>query len=305
MVDKRLDQGLIDLNQRYQEVVKSASYVENSNKKRYLWNLTHFKIGEIVEDLKYRTYGARNFSTRGNSLKCTVEKQDIIELKIAVFSCVIGRYDSFIEPVYCEPGVDYFMFTDQELPACSAWKKVDVTLGDDYKQLSPLMLNRKIKMLQSEMLLQYDYTVYVDGNIELVAGISPIIEQMKNRGIGVHYHRSRDCIVDEVVAVKHFKKYQGTGIDKQIIEYMRDGYPRHNGLFENSVIVRDNRDTAVRRLMQDWWEEYNRFPTRDQISFPYVIWKTNFNTDKIFILGGDVERNPRFNRINQHLKRPD
>ncbi|MEH2930497.1 glycosyltransferase domain-containing protein [Candidatus Ventrimonas sp. KK005] len=302
MIDKHLDKQLMDLNQRYQAIARSQAYVGYTNKNRYLYNLKHLNIRSIISDLRYRSYGKRNFSTKGNSLICNEEIQNVSNFKIAVYSCVVGRYDPFIEPVYCERDIDYYMFTDQELSKCSVWKKIDISNWDDYKQLSPLMLNRKLKILQNELLLTYDYTIYVDGNVEIVAGVSPLIARMKNFGFGVHYHRSRDCIVDEVVSVKHLKRLAGKEMDKQIANYLSQGFPRHNGLFENSILVRDNRNVCVQALMRYWWDEYNKYQTRDQLSLPYVIWKTKFDTNKILILGSDVEMNPRFNRLNVHLQ---
>ena len=200
-----------------------------------------------------------------------------------------------------EPGIDYLMFTDQDLPVNSVWSKVDITQMEEYGKISNVELNRKIKILQCDILKQYDYTIYVDGNIELVTGVSPIISDMGNCSFAVHYHRTRDCIYDEVVSVKHLKRVSGEEMDKQMEHYKAQGYPLHYGLYENSILVRDNRDKDTRDLMKAWWAEYIRFPTRDQLSLPYVIWKCNYNKDRILILGRDLERNTRFNRINKHL----
>ena len=54
--------------------------------------------------------------------------------------------------------------------------------------------------------------------------------------------------------------------------------------------------------MEKWWDEYLRFPTRDQLSLPYVVWKYGFDKAQIMILGNDVEMNPRFNRYFSHRK---
>lgn len=302
MINEHLDRRLMDLNQRYQAIVRSQAYIGSTNKSRYFNNLKHLRFRNIISDLKYRSYGKKNFSTKGNLMRCSEEIQNVSNFRIAVYSCVVGKYDQFIEPVYCENGVDYYMFTDQNLPECSIWKKINISNWDDYKHLSPLMLNRKLKILQNELLLGYDYTIYVDGNVEIVAGFSPLIARMKNYGFGVHFHRSRDCIVDEVVSVKHLKRLAGKEMDKQIANYLSEGFPRHNGLFENSILVRDNRNVRIQKLMRYWWDEYNKYQTRDQLSLPYVIWKTKFDTNEILILGNDVEMNPRFNRINQHLQ---
>lgn len=242
-----------------------------------------------------------HFSREGNVILDNIKHQETDQYKIAVFSCIVGAYDSIIDPVFAEPGVDYLMFTDQDIPSCSVWRKIDITRMKEYGQISNAEMNRKIKIFQCDILKQYDYTIYIDGNIELVSGVSPIISEMGNCYFGVHYHRSRDCNYDEVVSVKHLKRVTGEEMDKQIEHYRAQGYPEHYGLYENSILIRDNRDKTTDDLMKEWWDEYKRFPTRDQLSLPYVIWNGQYNKDRILILGQDLERNTRFNRINQHL----
>lgn len=301
MIEERLDQQLVALNERYQRLFYSSFNEKEIKKNRYLNNIKTFNFKRIVEDLKYREYAKTHFSLAGNEITCISHKIDVSDLKIAVYSCIVGKYDTVIEPVYKEDEIDYLMFTDQDIEWGSAWKIIDLKVDPHYDLLTPTQLNRKIKILQTDELRKYDYTVYVDGNIEVVAGISPIIANMGRNGFGVHYHKSRDCIYDEVVAVKHLKRVSGEEMDQQIDSYRSEGFPPHYGLYENSILIRNNKDVETQHLMEAWWDEYCRYPTRDQLSLPYVIWREGYKKGKIQILGNDVERNTRFNRINNHL----
>ncbi len=302
MLDRRLDEQLVNLNKRYQMLLHSETNSKGIKTERYTSNIKKMAFKQIIKDLQYREYAKKHFSTKGNIIQEECERKDISTAKIAVYSCIIGAYDSVIEPVYKEEGIDYFLYTDQDIPSNSSWQKKDVTKMEQYKCISPAMMNRSIKILQTEELLKYDYTLYVDGNIEVVAGITPIIEKMGDKGLGVHYHRSRDCIYDEVVAVKHLKHIEGREMDRQLLQYRQEGFPIHYGLYENSILVRNNRHEKVLSLMGKWWDEYLRFPTRDQLSLPYVVWKYGFDKAQILILGNDVEMNPRFNRYYSHRK---
>ncbi len=302
LLDKRIDERLTDLNARYQAQLHSNHNYKEIKTDRYLSNIKKLDFAQIAKDLKYRKYAKRNFSTHGNVVYDEADGDKIIDGKIAVYTCIIGPYDSIIEPVYLEPGIDYFIYTDQDVPDNSAWIKRDVRKIDNYNMLSPAKMNRKIKILQTEELLSYDYTVYVDGNIEIVSGITPLIQMMNGKELGVHYHRSRDCIYDEVVAVKHLKHITSEEMDNQLAQYKQEGFPRHFGLYENSILIRNNRIEETQLLMNDWWDEYTKHPTRDQLSLPYVIWKRGYDKKKIMIMGNDVEMNPRFNRYYNHLK---
>ena len=302
MYDDKLDKRLLDFNRRYQEQVYSNQKTKLEKIRGYFDNFKKCDFKQIIEYLRYRKYAKTNFTTNGNISFNNGGNQKTDGLKVAVYSCIVGHYDGITDPVYTEPGVTYLMYTDQEIPIESVWQKVDVTKIRDYNRMSNVMLNRKIKILQTERLQEFDYTVYVDGNIEIVTGVSPLIAKMKGCGFGVHYHRTRDCIYDEMVAVKHLKRICGGGdMVEQVNNYRDNGFPPHFGLYENSILIRDNRDAESLRLMELWWDEYCKYPTRDQLSLPYVIWKNHFDRKKILIMGNDIERNPRFNRIKKHL----
>lgn len=301
MIDDRLDSRLMDLNRRYQEVLYSEQAERKRKKNRYIGYIMTGNLEQLVEDLKYRRYSRKNCSVMGNVSHPQQYNEANAGARITVYSSIIGRYDEIIEPVYKEEGVRYLMFTDQEVPSGSAWEKVDVTGLPEYNTMTPIQLNRKIKMLPNQYILDADYSIYVDGNIEIVAGVSPIICSMGEAGFGVHYHASRDCIYDEAVAVLHYKRANKDEVRVQMDEYKKNGFPAHYGLFENSILVRKHNDKSVKELMCAWWEEYNKYPTRDQFSLPYVVWKTGFDAERIAILGNNINRNPRFNRVQKHI----
>lgn len=261
------------------------------------------KFGKCLEELKYRFYRKTHYTTKGNrDLEIMSPPIPVDGLKIAVYSCITDGYDAVIEPLCSEPGIDYFLFTDGELSNDSHWKKIDITQLEEYKNLSPVQLNRKIKMLPFRYLPGYDYSIYVDGNIEIINLLLPLIEEMGSHAFGVHYHRTRDCIYDELVQVIHLNKADPVLARQQIEAYKKEGFPRHFGLYENSILIRKQSDEEVRRLMEAWWEEYMWYPTRDQLSLPYVIWKTRYDRGKIHIMGSNLEKNPAFKRMRSHDK---
>lgn len=251
---------------------------------------------------RYSRYARKHFSTVRNIMFAPPEKVNITGKKIAVYSCIIGRYDEIIEPKIIEPDVDYYMFSDQDLPENTVWKKIDMTDFEEYQQMTPTQLNRLIKMLPYTFLKGYDYSMYLDGNIQIVQPICPLIEQMGHCAFGVHYHSRRDCVYDEAVSVKYYHKSDPKLTDVQMEHYRSSGFPEHYGLYENSILIREHSNQAVRELMTRWWREYNDYPTRDQFCLPFIIWKTGFSKEDIFIIGASIPDNPRFRRITKHLQ---
>lgn len=272
---------------------------------RFLMTCFSFlRQGQIIEFFRYlrhTLYAVTHFSTQGNIImEEPTQALDTKGLKIAVYTCIVGHYDQLLEPQYEEPGIDYYVFTDIDCPASSVWKKIDITQFEEYKALTPTQLNRKIKMLPFMYLPEYDYSLYVDGNIMIIDAISPMIQEMGHHVFGVHYHRTRDCIYDESTRIAYLRKANMTTVNKQIEEYKRNGFPRHYGLYENTILIRNHRDEGVCHLMETWWEEYQKYPTRDQLSLPYIIWKTNYDRNKIHILGKNIDKSTRFKRIKHY-----
>jgi hypothetical protein len=148
------------------------------------------------------------------------------------------------------PGVEYFMFTDGVVLPDSKWTKTDTARFKEDTELSPLQLNRKIKMLPFLYLPEYDYSIYIDGNIKITAPVSPLIAEMGDHGFGVHYHRTRGCIYDELIQVTYLKKADAALSKQQIASYKKEGFPQHFGLYENAILIRKHGDKDVQKLME-------------------------------------------------------
>jgi len=52
------------------------------------------------------------------------------------------------------------------------------------------------------------------------------------------------------------------------------------------------------KFLGAWFDHFNRFQTRDQISFPFIAWKLNYDRYKLF---GSSTRNRLFKKMD-HLK---
>lgn len=223
------------------------------------------------------------------------------DCKLVVYTCIWGKYDNIIEPFYINPDIDYYIITDMEVPISSAWKEYDISKMINVNAMSPIEVNRFCKMLPHKLFPQYDYSIYVDGNIRVVTDLMPIIADMKNQVIGIHDYQV-DCIYnmkDAIIAGKRAKK---ENVLPQIKRYLDEGFPKYFGAFECNVLVRKHMDISCMKIMDDWWEEFNITTSkRDQLSLPYVLWKNNKMSTFIYSLGRNVRENPRFQVGVNHL----
>lgn len=252
---------------------------------------------KLFKHLDVKLHRKKYYSVQGNMKYKNLLKENCINIsqgaKMAVYTCIVGKYDMISEPLFVSPNIDYYIFTDQEISNKSIWKKIDIKQLKEFATLSPIALNRKIKMLPHIFLQEYDYTMYIDGNIQIVTDLYPIFCNMGDSILGVHTHAGRDCAYMERYAVSILNKMSIEKMNKQLDRYSKSGFPKHYGLFQNSILVRKNCREG-NELMEDWWKEYTIDNTRDQISLPYIMWKKNIDNNKIKVLGADASRNPRF-----------
>lgn len=60
-------------------------------------------------------------------------------------------------------------------------------------------------------------------------------------------------------------------------EFKEPIYPeRKQAYWESNLVVYNNRDESLRRLLDDWYLQKLKFSTHDQIGLGFVIWKNNY-----------------------------
>lgn len=190
---------------------------------------------------------------------------------LAVYTAIFGNYDNLIEPKEKFSGCDFICFTDQEDLKSNVWKIVVVK----EKDLSPLLLNRKYKIMTHIYLPEYQRSLYVDGNIYIKKNPLELAEKyLSISNIAIPRHFKRNCVYEEVKEIIKYRKADVNAVISQINYYKSEGFPKNYGLTENNIIFRNHNKDDVIRLMSLWWEQIVKFPTRDQISFMYCVFKT-------------------------------
>lgn len=220
--------------------------------------------------------------------------------RIAVYTVVFGKYDIIQEP-YCKPNnVDYYLITDQNIDLKnSIWKKKDISaFEDEISGMSNIEKNRYFKMNPFDVFPEYEYSIYIDGNIQVISDLTEYIYRIGNCGFAAHMHSSRDCVYEESKAVVFIKKETQENMDKHIRHLQDEEFPKHYGMLECNVLARKKCDIC-KHLMQDWWSEFRLYSKRDQISIPYVLYKNGILIEDVGTLGNNVYENPSF-RVVTH-----
>jgi len=230
-------------------------------------------------------------------------------MRIAVYTSIFGGYDNLIEDQFQMEGVDYICFTDRNIES-NTWKVIKSTpIYND-----PNRNAKKYKVLPHRYLKDYDWSVWIDGNIKIISDIRPLC---KDDSYKLYDHMQvfdkRNCIYDEAQAILNFgkinsEKYPEKGIKnwkdnprlrvERMHRYISEGYPRQNGLATTPIMVRSHHEGDVIKHNEDWWTEIKYNSKRDQLSFNYIAWKNDFN---FVYLQGDSRNNEYFVSMGKHI----
>lgn len=300
-MEDNLSKALYKLNEDYIKIYYSKEYQKSIRKKhrkigardiiKYIMN------GYIFDRIK-SIYKTNNYNTNQEN-KTQDKNKDLKEKKIAIYSVVAGKYDSIKEPLYCNEICEYYMITDQDIDENSKWKKIDINSIKEIKDKSNLEKARYLKTHPHIIFPEYDYTIWVDGNILIVADLFPILEEMGDKLMAIHNHPNRKCIYNEGKTIVALNKAKKNEVQKQLKHYKSEGFPKEYGLFETNVIATKISEDMCMKIMEEWWSEMEKFTKRDQLSFTYVLWKNNLQCDFIKLIGDNTRMNPRF-RVSAH-----
>ena len=197
--------------------------------------------------------------------------------KGVVYTVIVGDYDDVLEPLVKNEEWDYILFTDNRNIRSDIWNVIYI---DNSSKLDMARFSRKCKILPYDYLDDYDYSIYLDGSLQIIGDLQEyIMDYSKNAPMLCMAHPENTDIYEEAKLCLEMGKGDREQLLRQIEEYKRQGFPDHYGLTANGVLVRDHKDDKLRILMKRWWDEIMNGSSRDQISFTFCCWKDNFIFD--------------------------
>lgn len=214
-------------------------------------------------------------------IKLSLNKDKI--KKCVVYTCITNDYD-ILKKYKCfdTENCDYICFVDTNLtsPIPSEWKVINISpfvkyLGYD----NPPDFTRIARFFKTHPHLffeNYDYSIWVDGNIDMLTSPIELIKLIpKNEFLLVPEHPLRKCIYEEVEACKKLNKDSADVLNNMKEFLITEGFPKDVGLVQSNVLVRKHKEKTCINLMEQWWEFIKTKSKRDQVSFNYLIWKNH------------------------------
>lgn len=235
-----------------------------------------------------------------NSIDDKNAKKYFSKQRFVVYTCVFGNYDSIQEPLMCPDNCDYFFIGNIELPEGSKWKKIDLSfISHQLESLSNVEKNRYCKMFPHILFPQYEVSIYIDGNVSVISDLTEFITVERTFGMGFHYHKSRDCVYQEIAACRMLKKAPKKELNEYESRLRQKQFPEKYGMVECNVIVRDHCNKTMQKVMNAWWEEFRNHVKRDQLSLPFLLQQEHIPIAAVAVLGNNVFNNPAI-RIASH-----
>ncbi len=293
-----IEQVIMKFNIEYHKILESKEYRTG---KRFLWyveKVRSLRFIDIMSRFKERFQYKKLKDVYGVDCSTIVTNNAPLRIRedcnksFTIYTCITGNYESPKIPFVIPSNYNFVLFSDT-IKQCEGWNVRPIP--EELKKYDSSEINRYVKFHPASF-FDTDYSLYIDGNVKLVAGISSFLDiNVCECGLWMFDHPSRNCIFQEADACMKIRKGNEAGIVNQITRYKKEGMPRNYGLKEATVILTDLKNHTAHSLLDEWWNEYYMSSSkRDQLALPYILWKKGITIDQIGNLGSNVRSDMHF-----------
>lgn len=226
--------------------------------------------------------------------------------RVAIYTCIIGFYDTLKQPSELCPGMDYICFVgpgEKTAERVGVWQIRELE-GIGIKD--PGLLSRYPKMHPHLLLSEYDASLWIDANIEIMD--SSIYRAVRTKlSAGVKYsgvkHPSRDNAYDEAIMCRNMGYISYLKLARIFLFLLTHGQKRRGSfLMENNLIFRRHKDPQIVTMDKLWWDKVVHLCRRDQISFGWCLQKCSVRRDYLLPRGQSTRNHPGFRYLPHEAK---
>ncbi len=225
---------------------------------------------------------------------------------VAIYTCITGGYDSINQPLCVEKNCDYYLITDEKCDKenAGAYKWVDIRNIVPKTIVDNIDRNRYCKMHGHDLFKDYDYSIYVDGNIQIIGNITSLLDELNEYGLGFHKH---PCAYDpymEALFMMASNRASRDELSDFLQLLLNEGLPRHYGCVECGVVVKDNRNELAKQISENWFSNYVISGIkRDQPTIIQTLFQMNIPTECVTRYKYDLRNNGITKLNSTHQKR--
>ena len=269
--------GLKEALEKRIDTYKKANVKNGAESERILLHLQ--KNGRIIPE---------EFKVKKGWNPATIDSKNTM----VVYTAITAQYDDLKEPpLNVFNNARWVAFTDCK-SSSQIWHMEQIHSG-----YADPCRNAKIhKVLPHVYFPDATYSLWIDGSVQPKPSfdLNEMIENyLGGHDLAVFKHHARDCAYSEAETCIRLKKDDIDIIERQMLRYEYEGYPRKNGLAECTVLLRRHTE-SIRSFNETWWQEIQNHSRRDQLSFNYVAWKLRL---KYCCMNGSIKNNAFFVKV--------
>lgn len=185
---------------------------------------------------------------------------------IVVYTVVNNGYDVILPPKTKSKAAKYVAVTDGFAP--HPWE----VRSPPEPTKNHKMDSRRWKLNSHILFPDADWTIYLDGQLQLIVDPEILIEECRSWGDGSLYlfrHQDRDCLYKEATEVARIGKDKQENFSSQIERYKSCGLEEDYGLYLGGMLIR--KKSKCNEFNEMWWDEVSKGSHRDQISLPFCL----------------------------------
>lgn len=203
-------------------------------------------------------------------------------MKIICYTANFGKRD----PV--RPKGNFLRFTDDPK------EELFVNLAGE----NPRQAARRIKCLSHQYLPEHDWSVWFDSSLLPRLDLAGLVADVGDMLIGSFRHRDNRNWEEVAHNCARMGWDAANIIEQQVQRYKAEGTPElRDYSFETAVLVRRN-CPEITDFNEMWWSEIKQGSIRDQISFPYVLWKQGIKCKRL--LGNKIFSENEYFEFRHH-----
>lgn len=221
--------------------------------------------------------------------------------KIVYYTAIFSDHDTLMLPDRINEDVDYVCFTDRSRNTYGIWQ----LRISPYHHPDPTRVARYIKTHPHELFPNYDFAIWVDGNVNLRSNIKDFINilQVEETSIGLIPHPIRDCVYQEFDACRQHRKDKREVIDTQEKHYRDNGIKEHSDLYETNFMVIDLADEKLSSIFRIWWQQIEKFSRRDQLGLVWAMNQVDITVSHMLPKGVSVREDEEFTYFTHQQSR--
>jgi len=203
-------------------------------------------------------------------------------MKITIYTSVFGAYDTPGDLRPLPENVKAVCISDREY---KGWEsRIVQPLGLSKEELAKS--NRLYKLKPWLVDSTCDINVYVDGCIKEIIWdklfcLCETINDTDTHAIFIKHPREGGLTLPEIREVARQRKADIHKMLAQFKGYSLDGYRDEVHIIAANTQIRKTNSESLNNMLNFWWNEVNNGCHRDQISFGYSVWKTQFSKYKL------------------------